>query len=303
MSYLDELFNLRGKVVAAWGGTGALVSTMAKGLCAAGCTVIILGRNQERGNQVVAKCDAAGRSSGGVAEFLQTDVSDLDQVIGARQHIYRTHGRVDVLLNGAGGNNPAATVGPDNPFCGIEEAEMQVVMDLNYTHGTIHTCQVFGERMLTQSGTSNIINITSASAHIPLSKVVAYSAAKAACLSLTLFLAREWAEQDIRVNAISPGFFPAEQNMGLLYIDSDPQKGLTERGDQIIGHTPVGRVGKAEELIAATLLLASDAASPFTTGHEMIVDGCFTNKPDHNYKRNNSPRLNENAVFFLAEVA
>jgi len=150
-------------------------------------------------------------------------------------------------------------------------------MDLNFTYSTKRTCQVFGDRMLAQDGTSNVINITSVSAMIPLSKVAAYSAAKAASLSLTYFLAREWAQKGIRVNAISPGFFPAKQNMTLIYNNGNPDDGLTERGKQIIGHTPMGRIGNAQELIGTALLLASDKASSFTTGHEMVVDGCFTN--------------------------
>ena len=157
------------------------------------------------------------------------------------------------------------------PPVGILRAWQQV-FDLNLIGGTVLPCQVFGETMLVRNSGS-IINIASMSGIIPLSRVVAYSAAKAAVINLTQFLAREWASRGVRVNCISPGFFPAEQNRGLLY---NPDGSLSPRGQQIINHTPAGRFGYSHELAGAIVFLASSEASSFITGHNLVVDGGFS---------------------------
>ncbi len=176
------------------------------------------------------------------------------------------------LLNAAGGNRPEATLPPGANFCKLPLNAWQDVFDLNLIGGVLLPCQVFGETMLANKQGS-IINIASMSGMIPLSRVVAYSAAKAAVINLTMFLAREWATQGIRVNAISPGFFPAEQNKALLF---NPDGSYTARGGQIIGHTPMARFGRPEELSGAVVWLAASRASSFVTGQNIVVDGGFS---------------------------
>ena len=146
------------------------------------------------------------------------------------------------------------------------------MFDLNLVGGTLLPCQIFGEKMVA-AGKGSIINIASMSSVIPLSRVVAYSASKAAVLNLTMWLAREWATKGVRVNAISPGFFPAEQNRRMLLKDDGT---YTERGAAIVGHTPMGRFGSAEELAGAVVWLASQKASGFVTGQNIVVDGGFS---------------------------
>ena len=165
-----------------------------------------------------------------------------------------------------------ATLPPGSDFCKLPTEVWQGVFDLNLVGGALLPCQVFGESML-DAGKGSIINIASMSGMIPLSRVVAYSAAKAAVINLTKFLSREWATKGIRVNAISPGFFPAEQNRKLLFQDDGS---YTERGQQIIDHTPMQRFGDPKELDGAVVWLASHAASSFVTGQNIVVDGGFS---------------------------
>ena len=161
---------------------------------------------------------------------------------------------------------------PGGDFCKLPLEAWREVFDLNLVGGVLLPCQVFGETMI-QSRRGSIINIASLSGMIPLSRVVAYSAAKAAVISLTKFLAREWAPHGIRVNSISPGFFPADQNRALLFnADGTP----TERGRQIIAHTPMARFGESHELAGAIVWLAATRGSSFVTGQNIIVDGGFT---------------------------
>jgi len=178
---------------------------------------------------------------------------------------------VTILVNAAGGNDPKVTVTADMAFEKIGLADWQANFDLNVVGGVLLPCQEFGGAMVAR-GRGSIINIASVSAHIPLSRVVSYSAAKAAVLSLTFFLAREWAAKGVRVNSITPGFFPAEQNRKLLFNeDGSP----TARTKSIWSHTPMGRFGEANELIGAALFLASQKASSFVTGTDIRVDGGF----------------------------
>jgi NAD(P)-dependent dehydrogenase (short-subunit alcohol dehydrogenase family) len=211
-------------------------------------------------------------SAGGTAVFQEADAVKHDSLIAAADAIANSLGTVSILVNAAGGNRPDATLPPGSNFCKLPLAGWQNVFDLNLVGGALLPSQVFGEAMCA-AGEGSIINIASMAGMIPLSRVVAYSAAKAAVLNLTKFLAREWAASGIRVNAISPGFFPAEQNRALLFKDDGS---YTERGGQIIGHTPMGRFGEARELAGAVVWLASPKASSFVTGQNIVVDGGFS---------------------------
>ena len=174
-------------------------------------------------------------------------------------------------MNAAGGNDPKVTVTAERPFDQISLADWSANFDLNLVGGVLLPCQEFGPAMIGR-GRGSIINIASISAHVPLSRVVAYSAAKAAVLNLTQFLAREWAPKGVRVNSITPGFFPAEQNRKLLFNDDGSP---TARTKSILGHTPMGRFGESEELVGAAIFLASSKASSFVTGTDIRVDGGF----------------------------
>ena len=241
---------------------------MADALAAHGARVAVVGRSAERGEARVA----AIASSGGRAMFAAADALDADSLRAARDAIAGELGTISVLVNAAGGNRPEATLPPGADFCQLPLDAWRDVFDLNLVGGVLLPSQVFGQSLLA-SGRGSIINIASMSGMIPLSRVVAYSAAKAAVINLTQFLAREWATRGVRVNAISPGFFPAEQNKALLYRDDGS---LSERGAQIIGHTPMGRFGEAHELGGAVCWLASHAAASFVTGQNIVVDGGFS---------------------------
>lgn len=249
------------------GGTGVLGGAMAEGLAEAGSHVVVVGRNQERGEQRVEAIKAAG----GKASFKVADALSRDDLQKIASEIEQETGKVQILVNAAGGNDPKVTVTPDNAFTDIPIDAWRANFDLNLVGGVLLPCQVFGPSMLKQ-GKGSIINIASVSAHIPLSRVVSYSASKAAVLSLTQFLAREWAAKGVRVNSITPGFFPAEQNRKLLYNEDGTP---TDRAKSILGHTPAGRFGEAKELIGAVLFLASHEASSFVTGADIRVDGGY----------------------------
>jgi NAD(P)-dependent dehydrogenase (short-subunit alcohol dehydrogenase family) len=264
----SNLFDLTSQTAVVIGGTGALGGAMARALAGAGATVCVIGRNAERGAERVAEIENAG----GQAFFQSADALDKSSVTAARDAIVARTGRIDVLVNAAGGNRPDATLPPGANFCDLPIEAWQNVFDLNLVGGVLLPSQVFGETMLQQQSGS-IINIASMSGMIPLSRVVAYSAAKAAVLNLTLFLAREWATRGIRVNALSPGFFPADQNKKLLFNEDGS---YSERGGQIINHTPMARFGQAQELAGATVWLASNKAASFVTGQNIVVDGGFS---------------------------
>jgi NAD(P)-dependent dehydrogenase (short-subunit alcohol dehydrogenase family) len=263
-----DLFNLTGETAVVLGGTGVLGGAMASALAAAGARVAIVGRSEERGRQRVASIESAG----GQATFQAADALDRQSLTQARDALAERWGVPSVLVNGAGGNRADATLPPGADFCRLPLEAWHGVFDLNLVGGVLLPCQVFGETMLA-AGAGSIINIASLSGMTPLSRVVAYSAAKAAVINLTKFLAREWAVKGVRVNSISPGFFPAEQNRALLF---KPDGSYSERGAQIIGHTPMARFGRAEELAGAVLWLASRHASSFVTGQNIVVDGGFS---------------------------
>ena len=262
-----NLFNLENQTAVVIGGTGVLGGAMAQALGEAGASVAVLGRSEERGGARVKEIETAG----GKAMFHTADALDPDSLKTARDAVNSQLGDVSILINAAGGNRPDATLPPGANFCDLPTEAWQGVFDLNLVGGALLPSQVFGETMV-KAKRGSIINIASMAGMIPLSRVVAYSAAKAAVINLTQFLAREWATVGVRVNAISPGFFPAEQNMKLLFNDDGS---YTERGGQIIGHTPMARFGKPEELAGAVVWLASEQASSFVTGQNIVVDGGF----------------------------
>lgn len=265
---MNHLFDLQDQVATVIGGTGALGGAMAQALADAGAKVAVVGRNEERGMARVAEIEAAG----GQAIFQSADAMRRDSLLAARDAIAKKLGATSVLINAAGGNRPDATLPPGSDFCKLPLEAWQGVFDLNLAGGVLLPSQVFGETMVA-AGQGSIINIASMSGMIPLSRVVAYSAAKAAVINLTRFLAREWATKGVRVNAISPGFFPADQNRALLF---NADGSYTERGRQIIGHTPMARFGEASELAGAVVWLAAARASSFVTGQNIVVDGGFS---------------------------
>lgn len=264
----SDLFSLEGETAVVIGGTGVLGGAMAIALADAGARVALVGRSVERGSRRVAEIE----ESRGVAMFLAADAVDRDSLTRARDSIIERWGPVSVLVNAAGGNRPDATLPPGSDFCQLPLPAWQGVFDLNLVGGVLLPCQVFGAAMIA-AARGSIINIASLAGIIPLSRVVAYSAAKTAVISLTKFLAREWAPRGIRVNAISPGFFPADQNRALLFNQDGSH---TERGRQILGHTPMGRFGNPQELAGAVVWLAAPRASSFVTGQNIVVDGGFT---------------------------
>jgi len=264
----QSLFDLSGETAVVLGGTGVLGGAMASALAAAGAAVAVAGRNESRGLERVRQIEAAG----GRAQFFSADALNSESLAASRDDIIRQLGPVTILIAAAGGNRPDATLPPGADFCKLPRDAWNGVFDLNLVGGSLLPCQVFGETMLAQKKGS-IINIASMAGMVPLSRVVAYSAAKAAVINLTKFLAREWATRGVRVNAISPGFFPADQNRALLFRDDGS---YTERGDQIIGHTPMARFGASQELSGAVIWLASQKASSFVTGQNIVVDGGFS---------------------------
>jgi len=263
----NNLFDLSADTAVVIGGTGVLGGGMADALSAYGAKVAILGRSEERGNAKVEQIQAAG----GTAMFCSVDALKAESLVAARDAINDAFGPASVLVSAAGGNHPDATLPPGSDFCQLPLGAWSHVFDLNLVGGALIPAQVFGETMIAE-GQGSIINIASMAGMVALSRVVAYSAAKAAVLNLTQFLSREWATKGVRVNAISPGFFPAEQNKALLFNEDGS---YTERGGQIISHTPMARFGTPEELAGAVVWLASRHASGFVTGQNIVVDGGF----------------------------
>jgi NAD(P)-dependent dehydrogenase (short-subunit alcohol dehydrogenase family) len=267
ISITMKLFDLSGEVAVVIGATGVLGGSLADGLAEAGATVAVLGRNEERGNARVK----AIKDKGGKAAFFSADAVKRESLAAAHAAIDKSLGAPTILLNAAGGNDPKVTVTAENPFENIPLDAWHANFDLNLVGGVFLPCQEFGPAMC-KRGKGSIINIASVSAHLPLSRVVSYSAAKAAVLSLSMFLSREWATKGVRVNTITPGFFPAEQNRKLLFNDDGSP---TARTKAIWGHTPMNRFGESSELIGACVFLASHKASSFVTGTDIRVDGGY----------------------------
>lgn len=269
--FLNGLFNLADKRVLVVGGTGVLGSTIAKGFYQAGCCVAITSTQSEKASRVAKELGLAEpRGLAFAANALKRE--SLEK---AREAIKAKWGGIDVLVNAVGGNDPRATVPPTGSFFGLQQEAIEDVWKLNFVGGALLPIQVFGEMMQSQTNDVCIINISSMAAVATLTRVVAYSAAKAAVDNLTRWLAVEFARKHgrrFRVNAVAPGFFITEQNRFLLLDEKNG--GLTERGKSVISHTPVGEFGKPEELQGVCLWLASDAAR-FVTGVTVPVDGGF----------------------------
>ena len=264
---MANLFSVKDKVVVITGGTGVLGKAIAAHLAEEGAKVILLGRKTEVGNKIVESI----RTQGGEALFLTTDVLDRKILEQNLADILKAYGRIDALLNAAGGNMPGATISPTGDIFDLKIDEFQKVLDLNLT-GTILPTQVFLKPMEQRAGA--IVNFSSMAAFRPLTRVAGYAAAKAGISNFTAFMATEIAKkfgEGIRINAIAPGFFLTEQNRALL---TNPDGTYTQRGQDVIRQTPFGRMGRAEELCGTIQYLISDAAS-FVTGTVAVVDGGF----------------------------
>jgi NAD(P)-dependent dehydrogenase (short-subunit alcohol dehydrogenase family) len=269
LTELTKLYDFSGRTIVITGGTGVLCSAMAQALVGCGANVAILARSREKGEAVSAGMDGPGR-----AVVVLGDVLQAETLESATHAVLDEFGRIDGLINGAGGNSPQATTRPDLTFFNLPEEALRYVFDLNML-GTILPCQVFGRQMAEQ-GEGVILNLSSMSAVRPLTRVIGYSAAKAGINNFTQWLAVHLAQQyspKLRVNAVAPGFFVTEQNRTLL--TDEKTGGLTPRGQSIIAHTPMGRFGNPEDLLGAVLWLLSPA-SAFVTGIVVPVDGGFS---------------------------
>ena len=269
--------DLSGKVAVVTGAGGVLCSDMARALAACGAKVALIGRTME---PLLAVAETI-KAEGGVAAAYTANVLDRAALEAAAEKIHAELGKVDILINGAGGNNPRATTEKEyyesgdldadtKSFFDLDDEGVQTVFNLNFS-GTLIPTQVFAKDMVETGG--NIINISSMNAYTPLTKIPAYSGAKAAINNFTQWLAVHFSRTGIRVNAIAPGFFSTKQNAALLWnADGTP----TARTGKILAATPMGRFGKSEELLGALLYLVSDEASAFVTGVVIPVDGGFS---------------------------
>lgn len=265
---MNELFSVKDKVVVITGGTGVLGSCISEYLALEGAKVVILGRRREEGEKIVTEIT----EKGGEAMFLVTNVLDAEILEDNCREILARYGRIDALLNAAGGNMPGATIAPTGTFFDVKIDEFQKVLNVNLT-GTVLPTQIF-MRPMVEAGKGAIVNFSSMAAFRPMTRVLGYAAAKAGISNFTAFLANEVATKftpAIRVNAIAPGFFLTNQNRALL---TNPDGSLTERGQDVIRQTPFKRFGKPEELCGTIQYLISDAAS-FVTGTVAVVDGGF----------------------------
>lgn len=251
---MDNLFDLTGKTAVVIGGNSTLGSSMALGLANHGAKIALVARSLEKVKDVEAQIVEAG----GTVKSFQGEATQKDSLRQVAADIEAWAGGWDILLNSAGTNSPT-------PFFEIEESEWDHIMTVNLK-ATVLACQVFAAKMIEQGRGGSIINISSVSSTTPLSKVFTYSVSKAGINSVTQFLAREFAPYKIRVNAIIPGFFPAEQNRKVL---------TPERVESIMRHTPMNRFGTPDELQGAVVWLASERASSFVTGALVRVDGGF----------------------------
>ena len=273
--------NLNGKVAVVTGGGGILCGEMARALAASGAEVAILDLKKEAADRVAEEI----RASGGKAVGIAANVLDRDRLAAAEAEVRKTFGVCDILVNGAGGNNPKGTTTKEylfpedlaNPeegvktFFDLDPAGIGFVFNLNFL-GTLLTTQAFC-RGMAEKRSGSIINISSMNAFTPLTKIPAYSGAKAAVSNFTRWLAVHLSKVNIRVNAIAPGFFLTEQNRTLL---TNPDGSLTPRGNTILAHTPMGRFGDPSDLTGALLFLADDSASSFLDGVVLPVDGAFS---------------------------
>lgn len=265
---MRNLFNINERVIVITGGTGVLGSVIATYLADQGAVIVILGRREEVGREFVDKLKSEGKE----ALFLKTDVMDEAVLIRNREEILERYGRIDALLNAAGGNMAGANITPSQTFFDLNMGEFDKVVRLNLI-GSVLASQVFLKPMVDRKK-GNIINFSSMAAFRPMTRVAGYAAAKAGITNFTQFLANEVAAkfgEGIRVNAIAPGFFITEQNRALL---TNPDGSYTQRGEDVIRQTPFKRMGKPEELCGTIHFLLSDASS-FVTGTTITVDGGF----------------------------
>ncbi|HTX90790.1 MAG TPA: SDR family oxidoreductase [Anaerolineales bacterium] len=260
-------FDIRDQVAVVTGGTGVLCEAMCRALAGAGAKVVVLGHRP-------GPAEALAAELGNGAIGLACDVLARESLEAAAQKVLEAFGRVDILVNGAGGNKPGATTGPEQSFFDLPPEALHEVFDLNLI-GTVFPCQVFG-RIMAGRGSGVILNVSSMNAYRPLTRIPAYSAAKAGVSNFTGWLAVHMAREyspAIRVNAIAPGFFLTGQN---VYLLTDLQTGgPTARGQAILSHTPQGRFGVPDDLLGAMLWLVSPA-SAFVTGIVVPVDGGFS---------------------------
>jgi NAD(P)-dependent dehydrogenase (short-subunit alcohol dehydrogenase family) len=266
---LTKLYDFSEQSVVITGGTGVLGREMVRALVGCGANVAVLARNMEKAESLIQQLSGSGR-----AIAVEGDVLKLETLQAAAQTVVAEFGRIDGLINSAGGNNPQATTGSELSFFDLPEEALRFVFDLNIV-GTILPSQVFGRPMVEQ-GSGVILNVSSMSAFQPLTRIVGYSAAKAGINNFTQWLAVHMAQEysaNIRVNAIAPGFFQTEQNRFLLF-DRDTGQ-LTPRGQSIIDHTPMGRFGEPQDLMGTLLWLLSPA-SAFITGIVVPIDGGFS---------------------------
>jgi NAD(P)-dependent dehydrogenase (short-subunit alcohol dehydrogenase family) len=270
LAELTKMYDFTGKTVAITGGAGVLGSEMAGALAGCGAKVAILGRNEEAGKALIKRMGARGKQ----LSFFKFNALDRESVAQAAQEVIKSMGKLDCLINGAGGNKPEATTSAELKFFDLPTDALHWVFDLNVL-GTILPSQAFG-KIMAEQGYGVILNISSMNAFRPLTRIPAYSAAKAAVSNFTQWLAVHMAQEyspKIRVNAIAPGFFLTNQNRFLL---TDKETGeWTSRGKTIINHTPMGRLGESRDLLGCVLWLLSPA-SEFVTGVVIPVDGGFS---------------------------
>ncbi len=269
MSYIESMFSLEGKVAVITGGGGVLAAEIGNGLAKAGATIILLDIREENAKKTAEKIVKEGGNAVGLAGNV-LDRASLESVC---KDIVTKYGKVDILLNAAGGNQPGATISPEQTIFDVELDALDKVTALNY-NGTLIPSIVFGKAMA-ERGEGNIINISSMAALQSITRVVGYSAAKAAVSNFTMWMATELAKKfgdKMRVNAIAPGFFIGDQNRALL-LNEDGS--LTPRSHDILHNTPMNRFGDASELVGAVIYLAGPAAS-FVTGVVLPIDGGFS---------------------------
>jgi len=270
--------DLRGKVAVVTGGAGVLCSEFVRALAQCGAKVAILNRTLSKGEALAEEV----RQNGGEAMAVSCNVTDTESVKAAHEAVLAAFGKCDILINGAGGNNPRANTDKEyfelgdmeaatKSFFDIDAEGFRFVMDLNFV-GTLLPTQAFAQDMIGREGCT-IINISSMNAYTPLTKIPAYSGAKAAISNFTQWLAVHFSRVGIRVNAIAPGFFLTDQNYSLMYREDGTP---TERSGKIVAGTPMGRFGKPEELLGALMFLVDEHAASFVTGVCIPVDGGFS---------------------------
>jgi NAD(P)-dependent dehydrogenase (short-subunit alcohol dehydrogenase family) len=269
MGYIDKIFNLEGKTALITGGGGVLAGAIGMGLAKAGVNVVLAGRRKEN---TLANANKI-KEAGGEARMSIMDALDREMIRETCSFVLSHYDGIDILINAAGGNVPGATIAPGQSVFDMNIEDFERVSDLNYKAAVLPTLEV--GKIMARQRSGSVINISSMAATRAITRVIGYSAAKAAVANFTQWMAMEMAMKcggKIRVKAIAPGFFIGDQNRALL---TNPDGTLTERGNKVIMNTPMGRFGEADELITAVLFLASDAAS-FVTGVILPVDGGFS---------------------------